>query len=113
MGGKGKSRNWRRSIYYHNTPLGTHLSSLGLINNKSGSASPQTLSPSRTELFHQSSINVIIDPVLAFVKAYHLKGNTVGLKEAVLSHFDPSCLNNAHKLLRNTNGDILEQMDLP
>ena len=92
--------------------MGTHLSSLGLITNKSGLASPRTLSPSRTELFHQSSNNVIIDPVLAFVKAYRLKGNTVGLKQAVLSHFDPSCLNNAHKLLWNTNGDILEQMDL-
>ena len=111
--GKRKSRNWRRSIYYHNTPLGTHLSSLGLITNKSGSASPRTLSPSRTKLFHQSSNNVIIDPVLVFVKAYRLKGNTVGLKQAVLSHFDPSCLNNAHKLLWNTNGDILEQMGLP
>ena len=93
--------------------MGTHLSSLGLITNKSGSASPRTLSPSRTELFHQSSNNVIIDPVLAFVKAYCLKGNTVGLKQAVFSHFDPSCLNNVHKLLWNTSGDILEQMGLP
>ena len=43
--------------------------------------------------------NFLADPVLAFIKAYRLKGDLVGLKQVVCSRFDSSSLGSAHRHL--------------
>lgn len=50
----------------------------------------------------------IVDPALAFIKAYRLRGDAVGLKQAVLSVFDSTSLATAYKSLwDNCEADLL------
>ena len=69
LSGKGRSKNWRKSVYHASTivPMDTFLASIGVNNSKSGSASPRLLSPARTA---DLSFSLVIDPILAFIKAY-------------------------------------------
>ena len=113
LGGKGKSKNWRRSILLENSgvPLGTYLSSVGFVVSKSaGTTSPRQQSPARQVEYRS---HTLIDPGLAFIKAYRLKGDSVGLKQAVFSRFDPVSLGTSHRMLWDTCGDDLEQLGMP
>ena len=113
LGGKGKSKNWRKSLLLESSGvlLGTYLSSIGLVTSKSGTASPRQQSPARLASCHFSL--PLIDPGLAFIKAYRLKGDVVGLKQAVLARFDSASLGTSHKLLWDTCGEDLEQLGMP
>ena len=110
LGGKGKSKNWKKSIYREGscTPLGTYLASIGSVCARSCSASPI-----QRRSRGSCSNSFLSDPILAFIKAYRLKGDLVGLKQEVCSQFDPSSLGSAHKLLWDFCGSDLEQLGLP
>ena len=101
LGGKTKSKYWRRSILHENVQLGTFLSSIGIHTDKASSPSPGI-----------SGSGLLIDSALAFIKAYRLKGDTLGMKQAVLSTFDSSSLATAHKCLWDKCGDDLKQLGL-
>ena len=94
--GKTKSRYWKRStcIYHENVPLGVFLSSIGVP--AKGGSSP---TPCPSPLGASGQLNHLVDPVLAFIKAYRLKGDHTGLKQAVLSTFDSTSLAAAHRSL--------------
>ena len=95
LGGKVKSRNWRRSIMQENVQLGVFLSSVGIQSSSPTPGSSLLLSgPSDTRLSCH-----LVDTALAYIKAYRLKGDAVGLKQAVLSTFDSSALAAAYKSL--------------
>lgn len=55
---------------------------------------------------------LLVDPVLAFIKTYQLRGDTAGLKRAVCSSFDLSALSNGHKHLWNVCSAQLEKFYL-
>ena len=112
LGGKGKSTNWRKSVLHEcsGVPLGTYLYSIGIVTSKSGTASPTEHSPSRLATCQSSYCT---DPLLAFVKAYRLKGDLVGLKQEVFSHFDPTSLYASQKLMWESCGVDLERLGLP
>ena len=100
LGGKSKSGKWRQSIKTsNNLSIATYLSSLGIDISRFQSPA-RSVSPS---LFSQPS-NVtnpafIISPLLAFVKAFRLRGDISTLKQAVTAHFDTPSLIDAHKHL--------------
>ena len=107
--GKIKSKNWRRSIYHNNTQLGVFLSSCSFLTTSRSSPSiSRSPSPNPGNLFDGK----LIDPVLAFIKAYRLKGDKLGLKQAVLSAFDPTVLARAHKNLWEFCKDDLVHLGL-
>ena len=96
LGGKAKSRYWRRSILYENKPFSVLLSSLGVLPDKSSSPSP----PDTAALnVIQSSQAPLTNPVLAFVKAYRLRGDTSGLHSTLHPTVDASILVVAYKAL--------------
>ena len=108
---RANQKTGKKSIYREGscTPLGTYLASIGSVCARSHSASPSQRSPSRG----RRSNSFLSDPILAFIKAYRLKGDLVGLKQEVCSQFDPSSLGSAHKLLWDFCGSDLEQLGLP
>ena len=110
LGGKAKSKNWRKSILHDNVQLGIFLTSVDFPGTRSGSQSPRQLSPLRTCATDKSTL--LIDPVLAFIKAFRLKGDNVKLKQAVISRFDSLSLSTAHRLLWDTCGSDLELLGL-
>ena len=113
LGGKSKSGKWRQSIKTsNNLSIATYLSSLGIDTSRSQSPA-RSVSPS---LFSQpSSVTnpvFIISPLLAFVKAFRLCGDTSTLKQAVIAHFDTPSLIDAHKHLWNFCGDLLKELGI-
>ena len=99
LGGKGKSKSWRCSIYHENTPLFVYLQSLAPLADIRKAASPMQ---SRTPSPNRLSTCRVFDPALAFIKAYRLKGDNINLKQSVLSTFDPSSIALAHNVLWDT-----------
>ena len=75
LGGKSKAKHWKKSIILDDssTPLGTYLLSGGIVFSKS----PRQLSPARPG--DAGNTNLLMDPILAFIKAYRLKGDLVDL----------------------------------
>ena len=55
----------------------------------------------------------VIDPVLAFIKAYRLKGDTDSLRRVVKDHFSSAHVENAKRLLWDSCGQLLEEVNLP
>ena len=111
LGGKSKSGKWRQSIKTsNNLSIATYLSSLGSDTSRSQSHA-RSVSPS---LFSQpSSVTnpvFIISPLLAFVKAFRLRGDTSTLKQAVTAHFDTPSLIDAYKHLWDFCGDLLKEL---
>ena len=107
LGGKTKSKCWRRSILHENVQLGIFLSSIGIHPDKASSPTPGIPGSLDSRKSGQ-----LIDTALAFIKAYRLKGDTMGMKLAVLSTFDSSSLATAHKSLWDNCGDDLKQLGL-
>ena len=56
---------------------------------------------------------VFCEPVLAFIKAFRLRGDQNALKQAALSHFNISMLASAKKALWECCMDDLTMLDLP
>ena len=112
LGGKGKSKNRRRSIYHEKTSLGIFLAPqilAPLVDSTRALSSSQSRTPSPARTPPTSRV---FDPVLAFIKAYRLRGDNVTLKQLVLSTFDPTSLDTAHKLLWDTCGGELQGIGL-
>ena len=55
----------------------------------------------------------VVDPVLAFIKAYRLKGDTDSLRRVVKDHFSSAHVENAKRLLWDSCGQLLEEVNLP
>ena len=116
LGGKSKSDKWKQSIKTNtNVSIGVHLSTLGsdfsAIHSPSRSATVLPLSQTSSSVSLNDSSS-IVSPLLAFIKAFRLRGNTTNLKQAVAAHFDISSLVDAHKLLWDCFGDVLKQFGL-
>ena len=101
-----KSRNWKRSIIHENLQLGIYLPSIGVHPDKPSSPSLTTGSSS-AEVTVGCHYIIIVDPALAFIKAYRLRGDVVCLKQAVLSVFDCTSLATAYKSLWDNCEDDL------
>ena len=99
LGGKVKSKHWKRSIFYGNVQLGTYLASIGLDTPPKTSTTPSRGSSPVPSLVDSSISGQLRSPILAFIKAYRLRGVASGLRNAVLSVFDSTSLVAAHKLL--------------
>ena len=114
LGGKVKSRNWKRSITYENMQLGVFLSSIGIHPDRAPSPNPgaSTASPNSLTSGAPHSGALLVDASLAFIKAYRLKGDTFGLKQAVLSVFDATLLAAAYKSLWDMCGNVLRDCGL-
>lgn len=114
LGGKVKSRNWKRSITYDNVQLGVYLSSIGIHPDRATSPCPGVTTPCHSNPTHQNHTSgaTLVDTSLAFIKAYRLKGDTCGLKQAVLSVFDAVSLSAAHKSLWDVCGNVLRDCGL-
>ena len=114
LGGKVKSRNWKRSILHENIQLGIFLSSIGIHLDKVPSPTPGSGSRSFVNVLldGRRAGHTLIDTALAFIKAYRLKGDAFGLKQAVLSTFDSVSLSDAYKSLWDTCGDDLQDCGL-
>ena len=105
LGGKTKSRYWRRSILHENVQLGVFLTSVGIHPDKS--------SPTPGSSDAKQSCNLpLSNPVLAFVKAYRLRGDVSGLRNTLLPAVDSSLLVDAHKALWQHCKDDLEELGL-
>ena len=116
LGGRGKSGKWKQSIKTsNNVAIGAYLSSLGTSISSSQSRSQSQISEISNEAA-SSNLHVcvmpLIDPILAFIKAYRLRGNISNLKQLVASHFDISSLTDAQKLLWDHCGELLKELGL-
>lgn len=114
LGGKAKSKNWRKSVTVadSNVQLGAFLQSIGSSGSETPASSPSHVgSPSARPKHSQSGS--LIDPVLAYIKAYRLRGDSAGLKQSVCSSFDSSALSSAHRRLWDYCSKELEQLGLP
>ena len=95
-----------------NTPLGTHSQSIG-VSSRNGSPVPSSPSMSGSPRHvGVSATSLLVDPILALVKAYRLRGAIVGLKQAVCSSFDDTPLSYAYKLLWDSCSSELESLGL-
>ena len=128
-GGKGKFKSWRRSIFHDGLPIGdyslssqpndttTSLSSQSVdtvVDTVPGS--PATSSPgkpvSSEGMESTQSPQSVVNAVLAFVKAYRLKGDVCSLKTAVLDKFDSFLVESAKKELFSVRKDCLQASGL-
>ena len=85
------------------------MASLGFPPDRGGS--PISKTPSPPSCSHSVPCQ-LSDPVLAFIKAYRLRGNTLGLKQAVFSSFDAPSLTVAYKALWDYCKEDLELQGL-
>ena len=93
------------SCMNENLQLDIYLSSIGVHPDKPSSPSLTTGSSSAEVTV--GCHHIIVDPALAFIKAYRLRGDVVGLKQAVLSVFDCTSLATAYKSLWDNYEDNL------
>ena len=89
---------------HENIQLGIFLPSIGIHLDKTPSPTPGPGSSSNVIL---DGRRAVIDTAIAFIKAYRLKGDAFGMKQAVLSAFDSVSLSDAYKSLWDTSSDDL------
>ena len=106
LGGKAKSKNWKRSICLDGKPLLHCFVHLGLSD--PGRAAEPLLQSQPPSLPDKQLIN----PVLAFVKAFRLKGDNTSLKSAIATRFDTGVLSSAIKALWDFSGPDLSRLGL-
>ena len=106
LGGKAKSKNWKRSICLDGKPLLHCFVHLGLSDPGRPAEPPlQSQPPSLPD-------KQLINPVLAFVKAFRLKGDNTSLKSAIATRFDTGVLSSAIKALWDFSGPVLSRLGL-
>lgn len=120
LGGKGKFKSWRRSIFHDGLPIGdyslscqstataTSLCSQSDDNAPGSPVTNPTVSVSAEGMESSQSSQSIVNAVLAFVKAYRLKGDVCSLKAAVLDKFDSFLVESAKKELFSACKDCLQ-----
>ena len=112
---KAKSKNWRKSVIVtdSNIQLGAFLQSIGSSGSETPASSSPSLVGSPSAIPKHSQSGSLIDPVLAFIKANRLRGDSASLKQSVCSSFDSFTLSSAHKHLWDYCSKELEQLGLP
>ena len=108
LGGRVKSKNWKRSICYDGKPLLHCLSHLGLSDLGKPTESP-FLSQSHVQA-PAAPVQQLVSPVLAFVKAFRLKGDNENLKSALASRFDAGVVSSAVRALWDFSGSDLSRL---
>ena len=85
FGAKAKSKNWCKSVIVadSNVLLGAFLQSIGSSGSETSAPSAPSCVGSPSARPKHSQSRSLIDPVLAFTKAYRLRGNSAGLKQPV------------------------------
>ena len=107
LGGRVKSKNWKRSICYDGKPLLHCLSYPGLSDPGKPTESP-ILSQSHAQA--PATPERLVNPVLAFVKAFRLKGDNESLKSAIASWFDAGVVSLAVRALWDFSGNDLSRL---
>ena len=87
--------SWKHSIRKL-SPLADNARGLSPIHSSSRSQSP---APIRDGSLIPPVSSLLTNPLLAFIKAYRLRGDVSGLRNALLSVVDSSLLVDAHKSL--------------
>ena len=96
LGGKAKAKNWKRSIRFNNSPLLVWLDS-------DASSSKNLGTPPYNE-------RVLSNHVLAFIKAFRLRGDRFSLRQAVVEKFSDGDLLEAMQVLWDHCHDSLENL---
>ena len=109
MGGKSKSKKWTRSIYHSNFQFG--LASIDILSDRSVLLFRELPVILPVLLLLLTVASQLSDPVLAFIKPYRLRGDMLGLKQAVFSSFDASSLSAAYKSLWEFCNEDLELLN--
>lgn len=140
LGGKARSGKWKQSIKTtNNISIGTFLSKPGstcLLSPRASpssqpcgvsqastpsllrrptSSSPLSQSPATSHdaaAFNPPASSKLTNPLLAFIKAYRLRGDASGLRTAVLSAVDPVRLLDAYKALWQHCKTDLEELGI-
>ena len=108
MGGKGSTRNWKRSIVYNKAPISTILFSGGVSQGTSeGSQQPMATPPAATsaatpdQISHSASNpkGLLCCPILAFIKASRLRKDAATIKKVLIDSFRDVDLSEAMKNL--------------
>lgn len=96
LGGKAKAKNWKKSIQFNNSPLSVWLDS-DASSSKNLGTSPY-------------NERVLSNHVLAFIKAFRLRGDRFSLRQAVMEKFSDSDLLEAMQVLWDHCHDSLEKL---
>lgn len=117
LGGKARSKNWKKSMLHGSTgaQIGTFLASLSLSAANSSIRSSLASSQSPSIQKSNSSCDLatpLVNPLLAFVKAYKLRGDNLGIKQAVLSSFDEVSIASAYRILWDSCKAQLEHLGM-
>lgn len=117
-GGKEKNRTWKKSLLHNHLTVQSCLTKLGIITSKASTPTPSHSSDNTTEASATQPIQQttpsrhVVNPVLAFIKAYRLKSDRDSLFRLALSRFDLSRLCGALKTLWDHCESDLEELDL-
>ena len=96
--GRQSTRKWKNLIYHNGKPLQLVLPLLGLDKPDKQDKSREQ-SPASNDCNSHSTVSSLVNPVLAFAKAYRLKGDTVSLSKALSAKFSAGHLEEALKCL--------------
>ena len=90
LGGKPKNRNWKKSILFGDKPILSIFSDLCPTTScrKSLSGTPVVVTNGLDSSQKSHTPPLLVNPVLAFVKAFRLKGDLGSLKSLVAQRFD-------------------------
>ena len=131
-----KAKKWRQSLLHLGRPLseynlspldahclqhtpvtpvtpGTRASCSEQHQPHSASTPASTCRTTTTMVNVGTNCTSVVDPVLAFIKAYRLKGDTDSLRRVVKDHFSSAHVENAKRLLWDSCGQLLEEVNLP
>lgn len=112
-GGKGKNKSWKKSLFHNQLSVQSCLNKLGITTSRTLTPTPSSqLSSASGEVPTSPNPNFIINPVLAFIKAFRLKSDRDSLHKLALSHFDISRLSGAYKTLWDHCSTDLEELGL-
>ena len=121
MGGKGSAKNWKRSIIFNKSPIGSILSlshdssDATLVCSQSlVEASPPPVDdsvPASADLTARPAAGMICSPVLAVIKAARLRFDAAAIKKLLLDRFLVIDLSGALKLLCDRCQATLADLD--
>ena len=111
LGGKSKFKNWKKSLKHSKTSLVFVLDTNPEITCRLVPITRAATSPAPNVPTLPSTNVSLCSLVLAFVKAYRLKGDNASLKQALHEHFSVPAISDALKLLWNHSRSELEALN--
>ena len=120
MGGKGSTRNWKRSIVYNKAPISTILFSGGVSqgtsegSQQSMATPPAAASAATPDQISHSASNpkgLLCCPILAFIKASRLRKDAATIKKVLIDSFRDVDLSEAMKNLWDFSQIKLASLD--